>query len=96
MTAPLPGCYLCTAATNSHSKTGMMPPRPTLSANRLGLSDYISTPFCKHCAIATVGLQLSTQNALAVFYNHPAPYHPSLGEGTGVGIPCPGISPEAP
>ena len=25
--------------------------------------------------------------ALAVFYNHPAPYHPSLGEGTGVGIP---------
>ena len=53
-----------------------MPPRPTLSANSFGPSDYISTPFCKHCAIATVGLQLSTHNRLSRFLQPPCALSP--------------------
>ena len=86
-----------------------MPPRPTLSANSFGSSDYIYPPFYKHCAIATDCLQLSTHNRLSRFLQPPCalpplpwgvngtpysyhqppkqPYHPSLGEGTGVGFP---------
>ena len=91
MTAPLPGCYLCTAATNPHSKTGMMPPRPTLPANSFGLSDHISTPFCKHCAIATVGLQLSTHNRLSRFLQPPCVLSPLPwgGEGGGYSLSTP-------
>ena len=67
----------------------MMPPRPTLSANSFGPSDYISTPFCKHCAIATVGLQLSTQNRLSRFLQPPCalPPLPWGGEGGGYSLP---------
>ena len=61
-----------------------MPPRPTLSANSFGPSDYISTPFCKHCAIATVGLQLSTHNRLSRFLQPPCALSPlTLGSGRG-------------
>ena len=53
-----------------------MPPRPTLPANSFGPSDHISTPFCKHCAIATVGLQLSTHNRLSRFLQPPCALSP--------------------
>ena len=57
---------------------------PTLSANSFGPSDYISTPFCKHCAIATVGLQLSTHNRLSRFLQPPCALSPlTLGSGRG-------------
>ena len=63
----------------------MMPPRPTLSANSFGPSDYISTPFCKHCAIATVGLQLSTHNRLSRFLQPPCALSPLPWGGDGGG-----------
>ena len=64
-----------------------MPPRPTLPANNFGLSDYIYPPFCKHCAIATVGLQLSTQNRLSRFLQPPCVLSPLPWGGDGGGFP---------
>ena len=62
-----------------------MPPRPTLSTNSFGPSDYIYPPFCKHCAIATVGLQLSTQNRLSRFLQPPCVLSPLPWGGEGGG-----------
>ena len=66
-----------------------MPPRPTLPANSFGPSDYIYPPFCKHCAIATVGLQLSTHNRLSRFLQPPCALSPLPWGGEGVGFPYP-------
>ena len=62
-----------------------MPPRPTLSANSFGLSYYIYPPFCKHCAIATVGLQLSIHNRLSRFLQPPCALSPLPWGGDGGG-----------